>query len=134
MLLKAGLTGNRLQAFRDRPAEYDAWDIDSDFEDQVFEIDDLVSVEVVERGPLRAAIRFEWRYENSRLVQIVALEADARQVEFDSFVDWHEHNTLVKTAFPLELHAAAVDAEIQFGHVRRATHRNTSWTRRASNA
>lgn len=127
MLLKAGLTGNRLQAFRDRPAEYDAWDIDSDFEDQVFEIDDLVSVEVVERGPLRAAIRFEWRYENSRLVQIVALEADARQLEFDSFVDWHEHNTLVKTAFPLELHAAAVDAEIQFGHVRRATHRNTSW-------
>jgi alpha-mannosidase len=127
MLLKAGLTGNRLQAFRDRPAEYDAWDIDSDFEDQVFEIDDLVSAEVVERGPLRAAIRFEWRYENSRVVQVVALEADARQVEFDSFVDWHEHNTLVKTAFPLELHAAAVDAEIQFGHVRRATHRNTSW-------
>lgn len=126
-ILKRGQVGNRLQAFRDRPAEYDAWDIDSDFEDQVYEIDDLVRVEVVERGPLRAAIRLEWRYEKSRIVQVVSLEADARQVEFDTFVEWHEHNTLVKTAFPLDLHAAAVDAEIQFGHVRRATHRNTSW-------
>lgn len=127
VILKPGSAGNRLQAFRDRPAQYDAWDIDSDFEDQVFEIDDLMSVDVVERGPLRAAIRFEWRYENSRVVQVVSLQADARQVEFDTFVDWHEQNTLVKTAFPLDLHAAAVDAEIQFGHVRRATHRNTSW-------
>jgi alpha-mannosidase len=127
VILKPDAKGNRLQAFRDRPAEYDAWDIDSDFEDQVFEIDDVVSVEVVEQGPLRAAIRFEWRYENSRIVQVVSLQADARQIEFDTFVDWHEHNTLVKAAFPLDLHAAAVDAEIQFGHVRRATHRNTSW-------
>lgn len=126
-IFKPGHIGNRLQAFRDRPAEYDAWDIDADFEDQVFEIDDLVQAEVIERGPIRAAIRFEWRYENSRIVQVVALEADARQVEFDTFVEWREHNTLVKAAFPLDLHAAAVDAEIQFGHVRRATHRNTSW-------
>ena len=127
LILKPGQAGNRLQAYRDRPAQYDAWDIDSDFEDQVFEIDDLVSVEVVEHGPLRAAIRFEWSYENSRVVQVVALEADARRVDFDTFVDWHEHNTLVKAGFPLALHVTAVDAEIQFGHVRRATHRNTSW-------
>ncbi|MDH4414661.1 MAG: glycoside hydrolase family 38 C-terminal domain-containing protein [Rhizobium sp.] len=126
-IFNAGQIGNRLQAFRDRPAEYDAWDIDADFEDQVFEIEDLVSAEVVERGPLRAAIRLEWRYERSRVVQVVALEADARRVDFDTFVDWHEHNTLVKAAFPLAVNAAAVDAEIQFGHVRRATHRNTSW-------
>lgn len=128
-LLTAGGIANRLQAFRDMPAEYDAWDIDSDFEDQVFEVDRLVKAEVVERGPLRAAVRFEWAYEASRIVQVVSLEAGARQVEFDTFVDWHEHNTLLKAAFPLAVNSAAVDAEIQFGHVRRATHRNTSWDR-----
>jgi alpha-mannosidase len=126
-VLKAGAKANRLQAFRDMPAEYDAWDIDADFEDQVFEIDDLVSADVVEQGPLRAAIRFEWRYETSRIVQVISLEAGARQVEVDCFISWHEHNTLVKAAFPLALNMAAIDAEIQFGHVRRATHRNTSW-------
>ncbi|MCM2293140.1 glycosyl hydrolase-related protein [Allorhizobium sp. BGMRC 0089] len=128
-ILPAGAIANRLTAFRDMPAQFDAWDIDDDFEDQSYEIDRLVSVEVVEKGPLRAAIRFEWRYERSRIVEIIALEADARQVEFDCFIDWHEHNTLLKTAFPLDLQTDAVEAEIQFGHVRRANHRNTSWER-----
>ncbi|MGG7518082.1 alpha-mannosidase [Allorhizobium undicola] len=125
--LKGGQCGNRLQAFRDYPAEFDAWDIDYDFEDQVFEIDRLVSVEVVESGPLRAALRFEWSYESSRIVQIVSLMAGARQLEFDTWIDWHEHHCLVKAAFPLALNTTASEAEIQFGHVRRASHRNTSW-------
>lgn len=126
-LLPKGAVANRLQAFRDMPAQFDAWDIDDDFEDQVFEIDQLISAEVVETGPLRAAIRFEWAYESSTIVQVVSLTVGARQLEIDTFIDWHEHNTLVKTAFPLAIQAAAVEAEIQFGHVKRATHRNTSW-------
>lgn len=126
-ILPEGGLGNQLQAFRDMPAQYDAWDIDADFEDQPYAIDRLASATVVERGPLRAAIRFEWHYERSRIVQVVSLAAGAAQVEIDCFIDWHEHNTLLKTAFPVAVNAASVDAEIQFGHVRRASHRNTSW-------
>ncbi|KKB11955.1 alpha-mannosidase [Devosia geojensis] len=126
-VLKDGALGNRLQAYRDRPARYDAWDIDRSFEDQVWEVDDLVSARVTETGPHRAAIRFEWTYEGSRIVQVVSLEAAARQVEVETFIDWREHNTLLKAAFPLALNAAKVRAEIQFGHVERATHANTSW-------
>lgn len=126
-LIPQGALANRFQAYRDMPVEYDAWDIDESFEDQIWEIDDLVSAEVVETGPYRAAIRFEWRYEHSRLVQVVALEAGSDQLDFDSFVDWHEHDTLVKTAFPLDLLIRESTAEIQFGHVRRPAHRNTSW-------
>ncbi|WP_169749066.1 alpha-mannosidase [Martelella endophytica] len=127
--LKSGEAGNRLQAFRDLPAQYDAWDIDRTFEDQVFEIDNLVSAEVVETGPYRAAIRFEWAYEASRIVQVASLEADGGVLAFDTSIDWHEHNTLVKAAFPLAVRAAESEAEIQFGHVSRPTHANTSWDR-----
>ncbi len=125
--LKEGALGNRLRAYRDLPREFDAWDIDACFEDQFWDIDNLVSAEVVEHGPYRAAIRFEWRYESSRLVQLVSLEADAEMLGFDTFIDWREHNTLVKTIFPLALHTADSRAEIQFGHVTRPTHANTSW-------
>jgi alpha-mannosidase len=126
-VLKDGALGDRLQAYRDRPAQFDAWDIDRSFEDQVWEIDDLQSVRVTETGPHRAAVRFEWSYERSRIVQVISLEADARQVEIETFIDWNEHNTLVKAAFPLAVNAAKARAEIQFGHVERATHANTSW-------
>ena len=125
--LKPGQPGNRLVAYRDLPAQYDAWDIDRSFEDQSWDIDDLVTADVVETGPHRAALRLEWRYERSRIVQVISLEAGADRLEFDSFVDWREHNTLLKAGFPLAVNADAVRAEIQFGHVRRATHANTSW-------
>lgn len=128
-LLPSGAIANQLQIFRDMPVQFDAWDIDADFEDQPYELGAPVDCRIVEQGPLRSALRFEWAYENSRIVQIVSLEADARQVEFDTYIDWHEHNTLLKTAFPLALNSASVEAEIQFGHVSRASHRNTSWDR-----
>ncbi|WMT88435.1 glycosyl hydrolase-related protein [Pelagibacterium sp. 26DY04] len=126
-VVKPGQLANRLQAFRDMPPQYDAWDIDPGFEDQSWDIDELVSAEVVETGPYRAAVRFEWAYEASRIVQVVALEAGADQIDIDGFIDWREHHTLVKAAFPLDVVADATTAEIQFGHVRRPTHRNTSW-------
>ena len=119
--------GNRLQAFRDLPAQFDAWDIDTTYRDQLWEIDDLISAEVVETGPYRAAIRLEWRYESSSLVQVVSLEAEARVIEFDTHIDWHEPHTLLKAAFPLDIRASAATAEVQFGHVARPTHANTSW-------
>jgi len=123
------LTGpaNRLQAFRDLPAQYDAWDIDATYMDQVWEVDDLQSVDVVETGPYRAAIRLEWRYEASRIVQVLSLEADARHIEIDTWADWRDKNTLLKAAFPLNIRTDATTAEVQFGHVSRPTHANTSW-------
>lgn len=124
---KAGALLNRLQAYRDFPPQFDAWDIDASFEDKVWDIDELVRAEVVEEGPYRAAVRFEWRYESSKIVQVLSLEADARQIEIDCYIDWHEHNTLVKAAFPVEVKAFETTAEIQFGHVKRPTHQNTSW-------
>jgi len=126
-LVLPGQVANAMRAHRDMPVEYDAWDIDESFEDQSWAIDDLISARVVETGPYRAAIRFEWRYESSKLVQVVALEAGSDRLDVDCFIDWHEHDTLVKTAFPLALAVQESTAEIQFGHVRRASHRNTSW-------
>ncbi len=116
-----------LNAYRDLPAQFDAWDIDETYKDQVWEIDDLAQVDVVEQGPHRAAVRMKWHYERSVIVQVISLAAGASVLEFDTFVDWHEGNTLVKATFPFDIRTTEVVAETQFGHVRRPTHRNTSW-------
>ena len=49
------------------------------------------------------------------------------RVDFDNYVDWHEDHVLLKAAFPLDIIADNATYEIQFGHVQRPTHRNTSW-------
>jgi alpha-mannosidase len=127
--IMAGKVGNAFVAHQDIPIDFDAWDIDDYFEDRSWPVDALVSAEVVETGPYRAAIRFEWTYENSRIVQVVSLEADAGQLEFDSFVDWQERQTLLKVGFPLDIRTDTSRAETQFGHLSRPTHANTSWER-----
>ncbi|MDV3249903.1 alpha-mannosidase [Devosia sp. BK] len=125
--IQPGKLGNTFVAHRDIPIDFDAWDIDDYVEDQSWPVDTLVSAEVVETGPWRAAIRFEWTYENSRIVQVISLAADAAQLEFDTMIDWHEHQTLLKTGFPLAIRTDASRAETQFGHLTRPTHANTSW-------
>lgn len=125
--IRAGEAGNAFVAHQDVPIDFDAWDIDDYFEDKSWPVEHLVSVEVVERGPYRAAIRFEWSYENSRIVQVVSLAEGAGQLELDTAIDWREHQTLLKVGFPFDLRTDVSQAETQFGHLIRPTHANTSW-------
>lgn len=120
--------GNRLVVYEDKPMTYDAWDIDAYFEEQFWPLsDEAVTVSVVETGPHRAAIRIERSYQASTIVQVISLEHGARQVEFDTFVDWQERDQVLKAEFDFDLNISEIRSEIQFGHVKRPTHRNTSW-------
>ncbi len=126
--LKPGGQGNRLVIYEDKPMNYDAWDIDAYFEEQFWPLaEEAVSISVVETGPHRAAIRIERRYEASLIVQVISLEEHARQLDFDTFIDWQERNQVLKAEFDFDLNISEVRSEIQFGHVKRPTHRNTSW-------
>lgn len=128
-LLGKGVTANRLVAYEDKPLNWDAWDIDRYFEEQSWPLTAPAKIELVETGPYRAAIRIERAYQASRVVQVVSLEAGARQVEFDTFIDWQERQTVLKAEFGFDLNVSEIRSEIQFGHVKRPTHRNTSWDR-----
>ena len=129
-LIQPGQTANRLVAYEDKSMKWDAWDIDWYFEEQFWPLaDTAATIEVVETGPWRAALRIERTYQGSRIVQIVSLADTARQVEFDTFIDWHEQATVLKALFPFDMNTSEIRSEIQFGHVKRPTHRNTSWDR-----
>ena len=57
----------------------------------------------------------------------VARAPVARRVDVDTEVDWHEAEKFLKAGFPLDVRADRSSSEIQFGHVQRPTHTNTSW-------
>ncbi len=129
-VLAAGERGNVLQMFEDKPLNFDAWDIDAFYEEKSWELDDLAEVQVIETGPLRAGVQFTWRYLDRTIVtQRLYCSATDPRIDFATEVEWHEHQTLLKAAFPVAVHAHDATAEIQFGAVRRPTHRNTSWDR-----
>jgi alpha-mannosidase len=86
------------------------------------------SARVVEAGPLRASLEFEYALTPaSTLTQTVSLTALSPRLDFDTRVDWHEKRKFLKVEFPLNVRAANATYEIQFGHVQRPTHFNTTW-------
>ncbi len=84
-------------------------------------------MDLVEDGPLRAGIRVVRRFGASRVAQTIRLAAGRSFVDFDTEVEWHESNRLLKVSFPVDIRSQRATYEIQYGHVERPTHANTSW-------
>ncbi|NGN67788.1 alpha-mannosidase [Streptomyces sp. A7024] len=126
-VLAPGTRGNLLQIHPDHPNQWDAWDIDKFYRNKVTDLTAAESVELVEDGPLRATVRVTRTFGESRIVQDVTLAAGSDRLDITADVDWHESEKVLKAAFPLDVHAERSTSEIQFGHVHRPTHVNTSW-------
>jgi len=126
-VLAPGARGNRFQLHPDYPNFYDAWDIDRFAFDQIVDLDQVESIDLIEHGPLRAGIRVIRRFGDSHLTQVIRLDSGSRWIQFDTEVEWHETNRLLKVAFPVAVRSLRATYEIQFGHVERPTHANTSW-------
>lgn len=119
------ICGNLLQAFRDKPKNWDAWNIDADFEKEMWNIDKADSVELVEKSPLRSVIRVKKHFQNSQFVQDIILYAGMPRVDVKMHADWHEKHILLKVAFPLSAHNNKATFEIPYGSIERPTTRNT---------
>jgi len=125
--LAPGTCGGQLQTFKDLPKDYDAWNIDPGTLDHFTAIDRADSVQLVERGPVRSAIRVTRTWQSSKFVEEIALEAGAEQVDVVNDIDWRETHVLLKAAFPLAAASNKGTYEIPYGSIQRPTTRNNSW-------
>ncbi len=120
--------GNQLQAFKDTPKQYDAWNIDPGTLDQPpIIINKVDSISVVADGPLRKTIRIQRTWQSSHFIQDISLDAYADTVVIDNDIDWHETHVLLKAAFPLAATGPKATYEIPYGSIERTTTRNNSW-------
>ncbi|HEV7214295.1 MAG TPA: alpha-mannosidase [Chloroflexota bacterium] len=119
--------GNELIAFEDKPVSFDAWDIDIFYQEKPYPIHDLAALRVIERGPLRGGVEITRHFLDSTITQRLQLYRDLPRLDIVTEIDWHQHQTLLKAAFPVTVRANSASYEIQFGTVERPTHWNTSW-------
>ncbi|MFJ9814880.1 alpha-mannosidase [Streptomyces sp. NPDC101151] len=120
--------GNLLRLHTDLPNYWDAWDIDKHYKNRYTDLLDAESVTVVEEDPLVGAIRVTRPFgKGSKITQTITVRAGSPRIDFETDIDWHEAEKILKAAFPVDIRAPHSSAEIQFGHVQRPTHTNTSW-------
>ena len=128
-VLAKGQRGNILQLFDDHPHNSDAWDIDANFEDIMWEPQAPSSFEVIETGPVRAIVRVVRKTERSTITQDITLYVHTPRVDFVTHVDWHEKHVLLKASFPVDIRSSHASFEVAFATIERATHHNTAFER-----
>lgn len=126
-VLQAGQKGNLLRMYEDKPIYYDNWDIDIFYTEKYWDAKDLRRMEWTELGPVRATLEMERGVSRSLIRQKIRFYADSRRIDFETYVDWKEHQHLLKVLFPVNVHTDEATFEIQFGNLTRKVHQNTSW-------
>ena len=119
--------GNVFHLHRDIPDRWDAWDVDIFYKERCKVVEGLEKLELVESGPLRSVARIVRTFGKSRIEQRIVLNAGTPRIDFPTEVDWKESQKLLKVAFPVDIYAQKATYEIQFGHLERPNHANTSW-------
>jgi alpha-mannosidase len=117
---------NDLALFEDRPHCYDAWDID----EQVLQarVGGLAAA-TVERfaGPLWQEVVVRGTVGASAIVQRIRLRPGSARLDIVTEVDWRERHKYLQARFPTTLVSDRFAGEVQYGHLERPTHRNTTW-------
>lgn len=118
---------NRFRMYEDLPARYDAWDINSYYENVEVELGDDVCVAPEYKGNLYSSLTVTKKLLNSEIRQRIILRKGSRRIDFETEIDWNETHKLLKVDFNTNVHSEELTSEIQYGYVKRPTHRNRNY-------
>ena len=126
--IEPGAKGNQFALFEDKPEKWEAWDVEIYHLEKRRNVGVVRKIRMVEADSLRASIELEIEISpRCSLIQRISLSTESPRLDFDCRADWQEKDQFLKVEFPLALRSDYATYEIQFGHVRRPTHFNTSW-------
>ena len=123
-LLKAGARGNVLTLY---PDELTHWDINKAYLKEPGERAKCVKQHAYRLGASQIIEQTFTVGAASKIEQRIVLDDHGVSVRFETTVDWQEEYQMLRVAFPTEIVTDHAACEIQFGHIDRPTHANTSW-------
>ena len=122
-------SGNVLSLYEDRPLNWDAWDIDFYYKDSILETATVKNIGKVVNGNVCSALNISYVIGNSKIDQKITLANDSKRLDFNTYVDWSEKHKMLRVHFPTIVKSEQASYDIQYGYVKRNTHKNTSWDR-----
>ena len=130
-LIPPGTVGNLLQCHPDLPNAWDAWDLDPFYRNTVVDLTEVeeLGVQTLDDGSAEVRVVRPLGTRGSQATQTLSLAPGAEHLDIEVEVDWRERDTILKLAWPLDVHTAEARFETQFGYVTRPIHENTTWDR-----
>ena len=114
---------NLFQVLYELPHPMSAWIIG-----EIIRTENLIkgaTVELVEKGPVRAAIKISHKILNSKITQLISLHRGIPRIDFDTIIDWRETSNdrteapMLKVSFTPILGNSKATYEIPFGYIER---------------
>ena len=105
-LIPPGTVGNLLQCHPDLPNAWDAWDLDPFYRNTVVdltEVDEL-GVQTLNDGSAEVRVVRPLGTRGSQATQTLSLAPGAEHLDIEVEVDWRERDTILKLAWPLDVH------------------------------
>lgn len=126
-VIREGERANLMRMYEDKPIYYDNWDIDIFYTEKYWDVTQLSRFAWTQVGAVCATLEIERRVSQSLIRQKIHFYSDSRRIDFETYVDWHEHQHLLKVHFPANVHTDEATFDVQFGNLTRKVHTNTSW-------
>lgn len=118
---------NKMIAYQDTPCQYHNWEIAPYYAQNSWELTNEARFTPICEGD-RRGFEIIRNYGQSTIKQKVYLyENGIERIDFETEIDWKENSQLLKAHFPFDLNANNALYDVQFGHVERPLHDNTSW-------
>ena len=108
--------GNTLQLLEEEPSS--SWGIF--LTGKKIPITRLKGAEMIENGPVRLVVQWRDVTEESLFVRKMILEKESPEVKFSILTDWHDHDKLLKVAFPVKVKQGKGSYEIPYGNIERS--------------
>ena len=117
--------GNILTVSLDKCIHETAWNLELNYQKKMWELTEAESIEVVESNAVRAVLRIKRRFHKSLITQDIILTQNGESVIFDTTVDWHESDKVLKAGFDVAVKDTDATYDIAHGAAKRPTHWNT---------
>ena len=100
----------------DNSTNWPSWEINYDDTKKPFEkVGGVCSVEIVENGPAKAALKITRREGGCVYVQTVSLYAGGNNVSVDCEIDWHKSGRLLSVGFPFTVSNETAEFDLGLG-------------------
>lgn len=119
--------GNVFSLYEDIPNNWDAWDIDFFYRDALIETGAVESIKLSSSSKILKQLEISLSIGNSKIQQVISLSSHSKRLDFKTNVHWNESHKMLRVHFPVAITSDQATFDIQYGYVKRNTHRNTSW-------
>lgn len=118
--------GNILTISLDKCIHETAWNLELNYQKKMWQLTDA-EIEFIEDNSVRKIIRVTKKFNKSIIKQDYILYADSDNLIFETEVDWHETDKVLKAGFDVSVIDTDATYDIAHGAVKRPTHWNTAY-------